>query len=96
MEFRVVNASELKQLLKDPMVFIIDVRSREEFNGFHLQGAHNYPYEQIECWKRQLPRRRKLLLCCEHGNTSLMAARKLAKEGYCIYTLLGGLKAVKG
>ena len=32
---------------------------------------------------------------CDYGSTSLLAARKLAKAGYEVYTVVGGIHAIK-
>ena len=32
---------------------------------------------------------------CEYGSTSLLAARKLGKEGYEVYTVIGGANAMQ-
>lgn len=96
MQFTAINVAELWKMQKDPCVYIIDLRSRREYAAFHLQGAHNYCYEQIDCWKEKLPKNRKIVLCCEHGNTSMLAAKRLAQCGYQVYTLIGGLNALNG
>ena len=55
-----------------------------------------------ELWKlkddpqHKLPKNRKILLCCEYGNTSMYAAKRLTRQGYQIYTLIGGLNALNG
>lgn len=96
MGFTAINVAELWELQKDPCVYIIDLRSRREYALFHLKGAYNYSYDQMECWKENLPKNRKILLCCEYGNTSMRAARQLAQCGYSVYTLIGGLNALNG
>ena len=40
-------------------------------------------------------RNRALILYCEYGSTSLLAARQLGKEGYEVYTVIGGAKAMQ-
>lgn len=36
-----------------------------------------------------------MILYCDYGSTSLLAARKLGKAGYEVYTVVGGIEAMK-
>ena len=59
------------------------------------EGAVNVPYREEEGWGRCFLRNRALILYCEYGSTSLLAARQLGKEGYEVYTVIGGAKAMQ-
>lgn len=96
MKFTAINVAELWEMLKDPCVYIIDLRSCQEYSAFHLKGAHHYCYERIDRWKENLPQNCKILLCHEYGNTSMRAARQLAQYEYQLYTLIGGMNALNG
>ena len=87
MRFAAISVAELWKLKDDPQIYIVDLRSREDFQVFHLRNAH--------C-EHKLPKNRKILLCCEYGNTSMYAAKRLTRQGYQIYTLIGGLNALNG
>lgn len=43
----------------------------------------------------RLPKNRPLVLYCDYGSTSLLAARKLGREGYEVYTVVGGIEAMR-
>ncbi|HCJ75055.1 MAG TPA: hypothetical protein DHV88_01180 [Roseburia sp.] len=96
MKFTAISVAELWKLKDDPQIYIVDLRSREDFQQFHLRNAHCYPYDEIEHWEHTLPENRKILLCCEYGNTSMYAAKRLTRQGYQVYTLIGGLNALNG
>ncbi len=94
MDFRLIQPSEIEGQVKRGAI-LIDVREPEEYRTFHYPNAKNIPYDRLEAWKRRLPRSRPLVLYCEHGSTSLMAARMLGREGFEVYTVIGGLEAMK-
>ena len=52
-------------------------------------------YEKIDQWMHRLPKNRPLVLYCDYGSTSLLAARKLGREGYEVYTVVGGIEAMR-
>jgi phage shock protein E len=63
---------------------VIDVRNHAEFNSGHLPNAINIPLDEIEM---TLPRRvtdknQVLLLHCQSGMRSGLAAKKLKRLGY--------------
>lgn len=74
---------------------VIDVREPDSYQKMHYPQAKNFPYDKIEQWMWQLPKKRALILYCDYGSTSLMAARKLGREGYEVYTVIGGMDAMK-
>lgn len=96
MEFTAISVAELWNMIGQPNVYIVDLRERREFGAFHLKGAVNYPYERMHCWESELPQNKKIILCCDYGNLSMLAAKKLARKGYHVYTLIGGLNALNG
>ncbi len=84
---------------------LIDVRTNEEFLSGHIPEAVNIPYEEIQNRIeeiRQLTDSRKgegsafLILYCDHGNTSLRAARDLYRMGFAVKNVYGGLSGYRG
>ena len=74
---------------------VIDVREQSAYQKYHYPGAYNFPFENIENWAGRLPKGRKLILYCEYGSTSLLAARRLSRDGYMVYTVNGGIQAMQ-
>ena len=60
---------------------------------FRSGHSRNVPFELMGEWIDALPQRVSLILYCEHGNQSLLAARKLRGRRGTIYTLSGGYQA---
>ena len=91
----VIAADRIDSWAGKPGVVLIDLRTEEEFRKGHIQGAVNLPYEELEEGRR--PSRGKILvLYCERGAASLAMGRELAKEGYQVKSVAGGLRAYRG
>ena len=95
MDFQLIHPREMGEILRKRHGILIDVREREDYLAFHYPQARNLPYDMLDVWMRRLPRNRPLVLYCEYGSTSLMAARKIGRAGYEVYTIIGGLDAMK-
>ena len=79
-----VNAQEAQELVKDPAVAILDVRTTQEFEQGHIQGAKLMPVAQINNRINELAslKDRKILIYCHSGNRSRAASRILIKNGF--------------
>ena len=76
---------------------VIDVRSQEEFTSDHLRTAINIPLEEID---RLLPlqvtdKNQVLLLHCQSGVRSAIAAHKMQGMGYTHVSNLGSLSRAR-
>lgn len=91
--FEMIHAADMEKIIKRERVIILDLRSEESYKKGHIKNARNFPITYIEKWKHEIPDRVGLILYCEHGNQSLLAARKLRGRGGNVYTLLGGYQA---
>lgn len=92
MDFELIKCKDAPEYLKRRDVFFVDLRSPEQYQEYHLPGAHNYPYDSLADWENRLPMGRRIVLYCEHGNLSLMAAKRLGRRGYHVAALIGGVK----
>ena len=93
-DFRKLSAKEAKARLDsgDPLV-LLDVRTREEFDGGHISGALCLPVESIGGKApAELPDKdAEILIYCRSGRRSAEAARKLTKLGYTNVSDFGGI-----
>lgn len=94
MAFYLIAPREIDTIMQEKGAILIDVREREEYRKAHYKNARNCPYEKIDVWMHHLPQNRALVLYCDYGSTSLLAARKLGKSGYEAYTVVGGFDAI--
>lgn len=86
------------QLINDPNVVVLDVRTAEEFKDGHLEGALNIDQAQsdfIQKAKEALPIGKTIAVYCRSGRRSASAAGRLAVEGYKAVNLKGGILAWK-
>ena len=93
--FDLVYASELGQKIEESHAVLIDIRDRESYQKERWPGAINIPYDELEKRIRYLPKKRRLILYCEHGGGSMQMARTLGQEGYQVSTVVGGYEAMK-
>ena len=72
---------------------LIDVRTADEFDISHVEGAMSIPLEQLRSSLDKIPKDKKVILCCQQGKKSYFAWRILSQNGYQhTYSLSGGLK----
>lgn len=58
-------------------VLFVDMREREEYREGHIPGAVRMNYEELIRRKADLAKNRMIILYCDRGNASLLAAREL-------------------
>ncbi len=89
-----ISTNELKAMIgtKDKNNHFLDVRTSGEFSSRNIKGFKNIPLDQIGQRLTQIPKDKTIVLICQSGNRSSMAARKLAKAGYDkIINVKGGM-----
>ena len=86
------------KLITEPGVVVLDVRTAEEFNEGHIEGALLIDWKQdgfMEEAQATLPKDRTIAVYCRSGRRSASAASELGAEGYKVVNLLGGILAWK-
>ncbi len=94
MEFQTISIKEFEKYRQKPDVWVIDLRTTEEYEEMHVGGARNIPYDNLEMYKKYLPKDKTYILYCDRGGTSLKVARELSREGYQAMTVVGGFQAI--
>ncbi|MGI9140824.1 MAG: MBL fold metallo-hydrolase [Gemmatimonadaceae bacterium] len=84
------NAEGLEPRLKAGEVTVIDVRAPSEWNAGHLPGVPNIPLGQLEDRLAEIPRGKPVVLQCQSGARSSIAASLLQKHGVKEVTNLSG------
>jgi rhodanese-related sulfurtransferase/DNA-binding transcriptional ArsR family regulator len=59
-----VTVAELKRLVHDGGVTVIDVRPRDEYASGHIPGARSIPLTELRRRMRELPKRREIIAYC--------------------------------
>ena len=88
-DFQNISPRDAYVLLeKSSDILIVDVRSKEEFFKDHLSKAISIPLEELE---DKVIESQKLLVYSERGERSVEASRVLAKRGFQVFNLEGGV-----
>lgn len=84
-KWNIIKVSELKKKLDaKEKVFVLDVRSPEEYKAYHIKGAKNIPVKELPKRIDELPMNKDALVVthCESGFRSAHAAIFLKAYGY--------------
>ncbi len=95
MEFETISPREVDAYLFRKEYVVIDIREPKDYRRRHLKGAICIPYGRLEEGVALL-KRQELILYCERGATSMMAARNLSEKGYHVKSVVGGIQAYSG
>lgn len=89
----IVTSSEMKEIMSQDSVQLIDVRTLEEFREGHLKNAQNLIFDEDFAQKIQtLDKSKPVAVYCKTGRRSSECSDILKKAGFeKIYELEGGL-----
>ncbi len=93
MRVSTIAARDLEYYLGRNDVVIVDVREKTAFNYRHITGAVNVPFAELDT--REFDKNKMIILYCERGATSLKGAMILAKKGYDVKSVVGGISAYR-
>jgi len=92
-----ITVEELKKLMAEQQVVVVDVRSADAYNNGHIKGSINLPLNKIQAGDyKDLPRDKRIITYCSCGaeQSSAAASVILQKAGFQNgATLLGGTHA---
>lgn len=93
-ENKEISYKELKEFIKNKEALLIDVRSNQEYEEGHINGAINIPSYNIkkEIEEKARNKEKIIILYCTSGARSRIAKNELEKLGYeNVYNLKGGI-----
>jgi NADPH-dependent 2,4-dienoyl-CoA reductase/sulfur reductase-like enzyme/peroxiredoxin family protein/rhodanese-related sulfurtransferase/TusA-related sulfurtransferase len=77
----------------DKEYFLLDIRTRDEFQLGTIEGAVNIPLDELRQHLDEIPRNQKIIVFCGVGLRAHVACRILMQQGFAdVYNLSGGLK----
>ena len=83
-----------KDIENSDLRWIVDVRSSSQFRTGHIEGERNIPFGELPLRHSELPKGEAVLVTCDRGEISTMAARLLVDVGHGdVRTVRGGLEA---
>ena len=92
-----IQAAELDQLIDSGEEFqLLDVREIKEFKSGTIQGAENYPVDELREFLEDIPQDKKTVVFCEVGLRGYVASRILMQSGFEeVYNLIGGMRTYR-
>jgi rhodanese-related sulfurtransferase len=93
-----VGNLEATQLINGGKAVLLDVREAKEYEGGRLPNAIHIPLSQLGQRAQELAKLtgRPVVVYCDRGMRSRMAAGALSKQGFTdLYSLTGGFRAWK-
>ncbi|MCU0430880.1 MAG: rhodanese-like domain-containing protein [Cytophagaceae bacterium] len=95
-----IQANELKPMLQDSSITVIDVRTPEEISEGYMEGADlflNYNDANFEQQLAALNKSKTYVVYCRSGGRSSSAAAMMEKTGFTkVYNLQGGISGWDG
>lgn len=89
-----LSPAAVTQLLNHQHATAIDLRSKDAYANGHITGSISMPLKEIETQTKKLAKYKSapIILVCANGTTSPRAAALLAKEGFQVNVLQGGIQ----
>lgn len=90
---KTVSAEEFARIIKSDSVILVDVRTADEYNAGHIDGARNIDVLKDDfnnIATTSLPKDKEIAVYCRSGKRSMKAANILAKDGFKVINLKGG------
>jgi hydroxyacylglutathione hydrolase len=89
-----ISVAHLAGMLHDDDTMVIDVRGQTEWNAGHIAGARNIPLGNLEERIAEVPRTTPMIVHCQSGARSAIAASVLEANGFgIIANVTGGFAA---
>ncbi len=87
-----VSVQQAKEMIDRGDVFILDVRTQEEYDAGHIKNSTLIPLQVLDKRLNELPRDGKILVYCRSGSRSAQASQILVNNGFKeIYNMKGGI-----
>lgn len=83
---------DLDQLMGREDVFLLDVRTKAEYEADHIDGFVHIPLDSLREKLSEIPKEKKLYVHCRSGLRSYIACRILTGSGYDCYNISGGYR----
>jgi rhodanese-related sulfurtransferase len=92
-QITLINPEEMKTLLEEEEVQLVDVRTVKEFNEHYIPGAENIVFDDnFELKLDNLDKEKPIVVYCRKGRRSTKCAEILQEKGFKkIYNLKGGI-----
>lgn len=72
--------------------FLLDVRTPAEHSAQAIPGSYLIPLQELQQRMQEVPKNREIVVYCRVGNRSAHACTLLAREGFDVKNLEGGIQ----
>lgn len=88
-----IRPDDLAKKLKDPNVYLLDVRDSDEFSDYSIPGSTNIPLSELFKPENisKIPQDKEIVTICPHSNMASIATFALARNGIKARILEDGL-----
>lgn len=94
--FPVMEVEELAKKHSMESLYVLDVRTPEEWFSGHIPGSHHIELNYLEDALKELPKDQSIALLCRSGQRASLAASLLQKHGFpSVMNVRGGIQAWK-
>ena len=93
-EYKNLTSAQFEELIKDPEVQVLDVRTPEEYTEGHIPGSLNINVKDEHfstLIDDSLTKGKPVAIYCRSGKRSRTAAEVLVKKGFKVYNLDKGI-----
>jgi hydroxyacylglutathione hydrolase len=90
---REIDAATFIQEMQNPNAFVLDVRRASEYESGHVPGSLNIAHTRLLGHLGEVPHGKALLVHCQGGVRSAMAASLLERSGFTPTNIAGGFMA---
>ena len=87
-----VNVDQGYQMYQESGVFVVDVRTQEEWDEYHAPNTTLIPLDELPNRLSEIPKDKEILVICRSGNRSQEGRDILLEAGYNATSMSGGLK----
>lgn len=91
-----IDATSVDQIRNDKNTMIVDVRESYEYNNGHIPKSKNIPVGQISNRLSEINKDKQIIVVCASGARSARAAGILARGGYNVKNMKGGMMTWRG
>jgi rhodanese-related sulfurtransferase len=89
---REVSVDQAYAMYQQDGVFVLDVRTQEEWDEYHAPNTTLIPLDQLQARINEVPKDQEILVICRSGNRSQEGRNILLAAGYNATSMTGGLK----
>ncbi len=92
-----ISAEEMKKIISEKQVIILDIRTLEEFKEGHINKAVNIDFysKDFESNLDKLDKSKAYIIYCRSGNRSGIALKTMEKLKFMeVYNVLGGIGSI--